>query len=166
MFGKLPKKTISRNYNITNKRLSCAEELVQNVSLWCQVSQSIVVWSNCNRTLSSKSRLFLCKKYELLLRNNVARHYRSLNTTVGDLRELLLAILDLLKLPKNSCDFGVLRWGLVKKKIVHEVLDAIGSLWLKEVVWVSWMRINSGQVDLSPSLPQGQTENFVFVTPC
>ena len=34
--------TISRNYKITKKRLSCTKELVQNVSMWSQVSQSIM----------------------------------------------------------------------------------------------------------------------------
>ena len=44
-FGKLPKYTFSRNYKSTNKRLSWAKELVQNVSSWSQVSQSVVVTS-------------------------------------------------------------------------------------------------------------------------
>ena len=44
-FRKLPKNTTSRNYIITNKRLSRVKEPVQNVSLWSQVSQSIMVAS-------------------------------------------------------------------------------------------------------------------------
>ena len=45
-FTKLAKNTFSRNYKSTNKRLLvCAKELVQNVSLWSQVLQSIMVVS-------------------------------------------------------------------------------------------------------------------------
>ena len=45
-FTKLAKNTFSRNYKITNNRLLlCAKELVQNVSLRSQVSQSIMVVS-------------------------------------------------------------------------------------------------------------------------
>ena len=45
-FGKLPTKNIiSRNYKITNERLSGAKELVQNVSSRGQVSQSIMAAS-------------------------------------------------------------------------------------------------------------------------
>ena len=38
IFGKLPKNTISKNYRIMNTRLSCANELVQNVSLFLRVA--------------------------------------------------------------------------------------------------------------------------------
>ena len=44
--GQPPKNAIYRNYKITKKRLlSCAKELVQNVTSWSQVSQSIMVAS-------------------------------------------------------------------------------------------------------------------------
>ena len=42
VFGKLSKNTISRNYKTTNKKIFFAKELVENVSLWSQVSQSIM----------------------------------------------------------------------------------------------------------------------------
>ena len=65
--GKFPKNTISRNSKITNKRLSCAKELVQNVSIMkCRKAlwlQAAVLWSNCKRMQSSESRFLLCKEW-------------------------------------------------------------------------------------------------------
>ena len=58
VFYELPKKTISRNYKITSKRLlSCAKELVQNVPLGSRVSQSIMVASaHCGLIPNGRSR--------------------------------------------------------------------------------------------------------------
>ena len=81
-FGKLPKKTISRNSEITNKRLlpwtraervivnsctcrTCHREAKCRKELWLQARGAL--WSNYKQT-SQVNRTFLCKKYELLLR--------------------------------------------------------------------------------------------------
>ena len=47
MFGKLPKNTISRNYLNSEEAasLTAASLAAQNVSLWSQVSQSIMIAS-------------------------------------------------------------------------------------------------------------------------
>ena len=66
LFGKLLKNSISRNYKITNKRLLlCAKELVQNVSLWSQVSQSMMV---ANERSQANWDFSCVRKYVLLLR--------------------------------------------------------------------------------------------------
>ena len=127
IFGKLPKKyTISKNYEITNKRLSCVKELAQNVSfmksvtrqLWLQACGALL--PNCKQT-QAKLRFFLHKKYELLLPSLCSNH-----TMPFSLSSQLLSS-DPCMLPEQRVDRGAIRFILSGANVMCPGLTSPGA---------------------------------------